>query len=121
MGSVKLYGCYDFNREWYLIEMLLDIAASNIDWGSFTVPEENVDRNDWQCAYLEQYLDETGTRRICDTYGVPHDNISSCRVVFFIYKSGATVLRTPYGDFELSSAGAVPKRLKRIIEFRGAD
>lgn len=121
MNIVEFYNCYDFNKEWYLIEMRLNICASEIEWGSITVPEKNVDRDNWQCAYLEQYLNENGTEKICDTYDVPKGNVNPCRVVFFIHKSSAKLLQTPYGNFKLSSAKALPERLKSIVEFNDVD
>lgn len=37
-------------------------------------------------------------------------------VAFFIYKVDTYVLRTPYGEFQLSSEMQVPRRLQQIIE-----
>lgn len=121
MDIVKHYSCYDFSHEWYLVEMLLNISASEIDWSNITVPEENVDRDNWQCAYLEQYLNENGTEKICDTYDIPSEDIKPSRIVFFIYKSSAKLLQTPYGNFELRNPKVLPERLKCIVEFDDVD
>lgn len=42
--------------------------------------------------------------------------IDDSHVAFFIYKVDAYVLRTPYGEFQLSSEMEVPHRLHQIIE-----
>lgn len=33
------------------------------------MPEKGVQPNNWQTAFLEQYLNESGTEKICDLYG----------------------------------------------------
>lgn len=117
MGIVNLFHCYNYSREWYLVEMALDIPPSEIEWDKLVVPEDGVEERDWQCAYMEQYLNDDGTEKICDTYNEPENDEKPCRVVFFIYKEGGNLLRTPYGDFPLTTSERVPKRLKNIIEF----
>lgn len=77
---------------------------------------QSVQPNNWQTAFLEQYLNESGTERICDLYDVPKDELPYSHVAFFIYKVDAYVLRTPYGEFQLSSEMEVPHRLHQIIE-----
>ena len=121
MDIVKYYGCYDYSEEWYLIEMLLDIPVSEIDWNNINVPQVELQRSSWQVPYMEQYLNENGTEKICKTYREPKEYVKPCRVVFFIYKVPANVLSTPYGDFELSSANKVPERLENLVEFEEVD
>ena len=116
MEKVKFFGCYDFNADWHLVEMLLDEASSDVDFFEFLVPDENLDEDEWQCAYLEQFLNEQGTKRICQLYDEPEQDVKPCRVAFFIFKDAPGVLRTPYGEFPLVDA-PVPARLKNIIEF----
>ena len=117
MGCVDFYGCYHYSGEWYLIEMVLNVRPSKIDWGGIVVPEDGVKESDWQCAYMEQYLNSGGTEKICDTYGEPKEDACPCRVAFFIYKTPADRLHTPYGDFALGGLEKVPSRLRDIIEF----
>lgn len=88
MDIVKYCECYNYNAEWYIIEMLLDISARDIDWNEIYVPEEGIDRDSWQVPYMEQYLNESGTEKICETYETPKQSRKPCRVVFYIYKSG---------------------------------
>lgn len=117
MSCVEFYKCYDFNDEWYLVEMILDIPSSQIDWGGIVVPEKGVEKSNWQCAYMEQYLSGNGREKICGTYCEPDEDIKPCRVAFFIYKGTGTTLRTPYGDFILDDPAETPERLRRIMEF----
>ena len=48
MSQVLSYACYDFNESCYLIEMVLDIFASDIDWDNIAVPEMELSRSSWQ-------------------------------------------------------------------------
>ena len=114
---VQYFGCYDYNDEWLLIELALDVASSDIEWESIVVPNDELDEEDWQCPYMEQYLNDDGTEKLCEMYDEPEETVKPCRVAFFIYKDEAEVLRTPYGEFDLSDVKKLPKRLKEIIEF----
>ena len=118
---VKEYHSYRFNDEWLLIEMVLDVALSEIDWMNIVVPDENLDEDEWQCAYMEQYLNADGTEKLCEIYDEPEEDVCPCRVAFFIYDDGLPTLHTPYGDFPLSGEEELPPRLKEIIEFDDAD
>lgn len=110
------FHCYHFIDEWYLIEMALSVPPKNIAFNKMVVPEEGVSESNWQTVLAEQFLNDDGTERICDLYDVPDNHNSSSRVAFFIYKTAAHILRTPYGEFELSDKSVVPERLKSIIE-----
>ena len=114
---VQYFGCYDYNDEWLLIEMLLNISSSEIAWDEIVVPNDELYDDDWQCPYMEQYLNDDGTEKLCEMYDEPEEPVKPCRVAFFIYKDEAEVLRTPYGEFDLSDVKKLPKLLKEIIEF----
>ena len=114
---VNFYGCYDFSEEWLLIEMSLNVASSQIKWSAISVPNDELDKDCWQCPYLEQYLNEDGTEKICETYDEPEEDVNPCRVAYFIYKDGSPKLQTPYGNFDLTNAEELPSRLEKIIEF----
>ena len=116
MGCVDFYRCHHFNDEWYLIEMVLNVRPSEIDWSGIVAPEDGVKESDWQCAYMEQYLNSSGTEKICDTYKEPKEDVYPCRVAFFIYKTAANRLRTPYGDFALEGLEKMPSRMRDISE-----
>lgn len=109
--------CYNFNDEWYLVEMALAIPPKDIEFDKILVPEESVEKSNWQAVLDEQFLNTDGTERICELYHTPKDNSTTSRVAFFIYKTKAHILSTPYGEYELSDAVEVPDRLKSIIEF----
>ena len=117
MSFATYYGCYDHNAEWYLIELALNVSASEILWEDMYVPEPGVKREDQQAPYLEQYLNEDGTAKLCGTYEVPKGQSPSSRVAFFLYKVPAPTLSTPYGEFPLAAGEAVPRRLEGLIEF----
>ena len=115
--TAKQYNCWSYNTQWYLIEMLIDTPASEINWDEFVVPERNVEQSNWQCPYMEQYLNESGTERICGAYQLPCHNVETSRVAFYLYKGTGTRLRTPYGEFELNDSREAPERLKSILAF----
>lgn len=118
---VKLFECYKYNDEWLLIEMLIEENAYDIDWGKIVVPDENLDKSSWQCPYMEQYLNEDGTEKLCEVYDEPEDDVNPARVAFFIYMEGSKMLRTPYGEFDLTNPQDLPERLESIIEFEDVD
>ncbi|WP_283124927.1 hypothetical protein [Angelakisella massiliensis] len=114
---VSCYGCYDYNEEWCMVEMLLDCSPGEIHWDAICVPQEGVSPSNWQCPYMEQYLNEEGTEKVCETFDCPAEDANFSRVVFFLYKVPAPALRTQWGDFPLEPLEQVPERLKSIIEF----
>jgi len=118
---VTYFSSYDYNEEWFLVEMVLNVSSAEIDWCAIEVPDEKLDKGNWQCAYLEQYLNADGTERICDLYDEPSPAINPCRVAFFIFKDGSQMLQTPYGSFDLTKTEKLPDRLAGIIEFEEAD
>ncbi len=120
-GNALYFGCYDFNEAWFLIEMHVDVSWKWIRWHQFKAPEAGVDECDWQAPYLEQYLNETGTERICELYDRPKENTAPCRFVFFLYKTGAQKLNCQFGEFDLSEIQPVPERLLGVVEFESED
>lgn len=115
---VNSFSCYNYNSEWLLVEMEIDLPSSQINWQEVYVPDENLKKSQWQCPYMEQYLNKDGTEKICKTFEVPQNDDSSSRIVFFIYKTNNSILQTPYGDFNLNSEEKLPLRLKNIVEFK---
>ncbi len=121
MKKVGFFDCYDYNKGWMLVEMLIDDYSDNIDWLEFVVPEAGLEKDDWQCAYLEQYLNADGTKKICKLYNEPKTPVKPCRFAFFLCKIKEKTLVTPYGKFSLENLKPVPDRLKKCIEFDDAD
>jgi hypothetical protein len=113
---VAEFNCFNFNDEWYLVEMLLEVSPQDIEFDEFVVPEDDVPETDWQTVLAEQFLNQEGTKKICELYDTPDTNDSNSRIAFFIYKTDSHTLKTPYGDFELTDSEQVPERLKTIIE-----
>ncbi len=119
MEKVTYFGCYDYTEEWYMVEMQIGVSTNEIVWEEFVCPQSIMPSHAWPRAYLPQYLNEEGTARICDIYQEPDEPISPARVVFFIYRHNLpdSLLKTPYGDFDLKPAGEIPERLVDHIEF----
>lgn len=117
---VTFFACYDYSEELYLIELGVDCPPSEIEWMEMAVPEEGVKPSDWQAPYLEQYLNEDGTEKLCDLYEEPEGGETS-RVAFFLFKSEGDTLKTPWGTFELTGGQPLPERLSSIIEFEEED
>ena len=121
MSVLKDAVCYEYNKNWYLVVLKLNISPSQIDWGSIVVPNPNQKPSDWQCPYMEQYLNETETKKLCETYDLPNTDTAPCTVAFFLFRHGESVLQTPYGSIPLISSGKTPWRLKRILDFEKPD
>ena len=115
-GNTLFYGCYDYNDDLLLIEMQVDVSWKWIRWHQFEVPQEGVDPSNWQAPYLEQYLNNDGTGKICELYDTPAENTVPCRFVFFLFKTGAPKLVCQFGEFDLTEPQAVPERLAGIVE-----
>ena len=113
---VTEFNCFNFNDEWYLVEMSLAIPPQDIAFDEIVVPEDDLPEMDWQTVLAEQFLNQDGTKKICELYEIPDDNESKSRIAFFIYKTNSHTLKTPYGNFELNDKMQVPDRLKSIIE-----
>ncbi|MDE6474724.1 MAG: hypothetical protein K2L70_06460 [Clostridia bacterium] len=118
-SKVQFFECYDYNEELYLIEMIINDSSNNIDWSEFVVPESNLPEKDWQCAFLEQYLNLDGTEKICELYDEPQEAVCPCRIAFFIYKYDTQEKKiiTPYGTFSFENSIPMPERLLKCIEF----
>ncbi len=123
MDKVKFYGCYEFDDDLTLIEMAVDDYSDKIDFSQFVVPDVELDEDDWQSAYMEQYLNEEGTEKICELYDNPKPALKPCRFAFFIhcYDTQDKILKTPYGDFSIDKPSALPDRLSSCIEYEEED
>lgn len=111
------HGCYRFNRTHLLLEITLDMTPDEIDWFGFSVPEEGVDEFDRIAPHLEQFLTPDGTDTLCDPWDEPEEQEAPTRVAFFLRKSDATLLETPYGSISLEAPTATPDRLREILYF----
>ena len=114
---MKIHGIYNFCKTHLLVEITLDMTPDEIDWFGFSVPEEGVDEFDRIVPHMEQYLTEDGSDKLCDAWDEPEEEYSPTRIAFFIRKSDANILETPYGDIDLGDPQRTPDRLREIIEF----
>ena len=73
------------------------------------------------CPYLEQYLNEDGTEKICELYDTQEENVAPCRFVFFLYKTDDPKLISQFGEFDLTQVQPLPERLQNIVEFETED
>ena len=73
-----------------------------------------------QCAYLEEYLDETGTKIIGHfQQDVPNDKM---RIAFFLHHFDDTLpLETSYGVIPCPPVQEMPERLSKIIHYEPVD
>ena len=120
-GNALFFGCYDYNEEWLLIEMQVDTSWKWIRWNKFEVPQNGINPSDWQVPYLEQYLNNDGTEKICDLYCNPKENTAPCRFAFFLYKTDAPKLICQFGEFDLTNPKVVPNRLLNVVAFESED
>ena len=111
------HGCYVFNRTHLVLEITLPLTPDEIDWFGFSVPEEGVEEFDRIVPYMEQYLTPDGTEKLCDAWDEPEEQLAPSRVAFFLRKSDAPTLVTPYGDLSLADPAPFPERLRGLLEF----
>jgi hypothetical protein len=120
-NEIDHVGTYDFNKDFMLVEMIINEYPDKIDIGAFCVPDEKSNKLSWQVAYMEQYLNIDGTYKLCETYSVPTEQSKPSRVAFFIFKTENKILSTPYGEYSLVNLQVLPDRLERIIDFCEVD
>lgn len=111
------HGCYRFNRTHIVVEVTLPMTPDEIDWFGFSVPEEGVDEFDRITPYMEQYLTPDGSDKLCEAWDEPEKQEAPTRVAFFLRKSDAPTLATPYGDLPLTDPRPLPDRLRELLEF----
>jgi len=116
-SQAQLIGCYNFNIDALLVEMIIDEIPSNIDFGKFCVPDSMIESSDWQVAYMEQFLTLDGTDKLCEVYDMPLKQSKPSRITFFLFKTENHKLSTPYGDFSIANPIETPGRIMSLIEF----
>jgi len=120
-NQTNFIGCYDFNSEAILLEMIIDEYPNEIDFTEFCVPDDTQKKENWQVAYMEQFLNLDGTCKLCETYDTPTEQSKPTRVAFFLFKTENQKLSTPYGDFSIANPQQLPDRLVDLIEFDECD
>ncbi len=119
--KAELIGVYDYCDDAILVEMVVDDCPENISFDNFVVPDKKLDKSSWQVAYMEQFLDPSGTSKICETYEIPKNLTSPTRIAFFLFKTGTRWLQTPYGKFLIGTPQKLPERLASIVDFEPFD
>lgn len=84
MEEVALFNCFKYKRNWLLIEMTLNVFSNEICWDKFVIPEPDVSEANWQVPYLEQYLNENGTEKICEIYDTTISRKTLPYCIFYI-------------------------------------
>ncbi len=84
----------------HLIEIEVTGDADQFDFGDVTQADENVSRDNWQCAYDEREIDSPTAGR---------------RFAFFLhYLNFELPLATSFGDIDIPNPTAIPERLSTI-------
>jgi hypothetical protein len=116
MSKVKMIECYDYDENYYLIEMVLDENSEDVDIDAVIATDPDLEEQDWTLAISAQYLNADGTALISEPYEKPEPT-EPCRLVFFVDNFESKLLVTPYGEFELEGGNPLPKRLAEIVKF----
>lgn len=121
--SVEVIGVYPINSNVHLFEVMLnDNKPSEVNVDEFTQEILNEPKENWQAAYDERYLNESGDRVVGDFFEKPLEDIAPTRLAFFMYYVNFnTPLITPYGEVALPFPSPLPQRLKDIIVFDEVD
>lgn len=109
--------CYQYKQGILLLDVIIDEKFQNIDLMDFCVPNENEPKGNWQVPYMEQYFELDSDRKLCDTYDEPDPELSPVRILFFIYESSGSILKTPFGDVDLLKVEELPESIEAEIEF----
>jgi hypothetical protein len=105
-----------------LIEIKINIPASEVNVSSFTQQDDSISKEDWQVAYDEHFLNGDGTK-VIGTF-IDHSNLvaAEARIAFFMYFVDVSKpLISQYGEIFLSAPIQIPERLAKIIDFEPAD
>ena len=120
-NQMNLVGVYEYNEDALLVEVIINEFPDCIDFLSFCVPDNTIDKSSWQVAYMEQFLNPDGTDKLCETYDIPTEQIKPTRLAFFLFKTDNHELSTPYGGCSLKNLQKLPDRLSKFIDFHEFD
>ena len=117
-ASPQLIGIYRAENipDVYLIELIMNIHANDVDVSSFTQRDDSIPKEDWQVAYDEHFLNEDGTK-VIGTF-IDHSKLAGAktRVAFFMYFVDiGKPLISQYGETLLSEPTPMPERFVRIF------
>jgi hypothetical protein len=124
VASVEVIGVYpvpETPEPVHLVEIVVR-NSPGFDPGDFVQPDPDRPESNWQTAYDERVLDDSGNSVITESFelmgdrpGRPELLQGDVRLVLFMhYLDPARPLRTPFGDGELPNASDRPNRLASI-------
>jgi hypothetical protein len=120
VASVEIVGVYpvpEAPEPVHLIEVVVR-DSPGFDPAAFVQPDPGQPEGNWQTAYDERALNESGDTPITDSFelsGRPDLLKGDLRLVFFMhYLDPARPLVTPFGTVELPNPSDRPPRLSTI-------
>jgi hypothetical protein len=120
MVGVEVVGVYpvpEAPEPCHLIEVVVR-GSPGFDPGDFTQSDPDQPRDNWQTAYDERVVSESGDSPLTESFelsGRPDLLEGNVRLVFFMhYLDTARPLLTPFGAVELPTPTERPERLSGI-------
>ena len=123
-AEVNVIGVYSLpeTNTMHLIELQISIPPRNIDVSSFQQKDEDLPKSDWQTAFNEQYLDESGVSVIGGFEDAMNIDDNKTRLVFFLYYVDfSKPLLSQFGSIILPSPAPIPERLQKTLDFNEVD
>ena len=86
-SAVSVLGVYTVpgQEDVHLLELRIDTLPSAIEVEEFTQEDPSFPKSDWQVAYDEKYLNESGDQIIGDWMDKPSDDNTPTRLTFFMH------------------------------------
>ena len=122
--KVIIIGIYPVqeNKDAHMIEVLVNAQPSEFDVGKFTQENPSLPQDNWQVAWDEHYLNESGDTVIGDYFNKPGNDAESTRLVFYLFGLDfERPLLTPFDPVPLPRPTPMPKRLEEIVHFEEPD
>lgn len=116
---MEIIGIYNVKEssDVFLVEMRFSVRPEDVDVSGITQEMKNTTRDNWQAAYSEKYLDNSGEKIIGDDYSLPKNQENTRLVFFFHYLDFNTKLLTPFGEIAPTPPLEMPQRLADIIKY----
>ncbi|MCL2818060.1 MAG: hypothetical protein FWD39_06730 [Clostridiales bacterium] len=122
--SEQKIGFYEFKKNIGVVEFFCQSEFKTIKdkLDNFAIEDRTMPEENWQTLYMEQYFSADRSKKLCETYDEPADDVKEFNIVFFIYElSQGQVLLTPFGSAVVPKLQKLPKEYKRALEFEKAD
>ena len=124
MDVVQNINFYKFKRTIGVVEIFINDAFISIKdkLENFVVEDKSKSEENWQTIYMEQYFNADRSKKLCETYDAPADDIKEFRLVFFIhFLSKNQILITPFGKVAVTKLQKLPRQYKSFLEFEPSD